>query len=140
MKKLRLIMQSEMTVRALLYATKEQVYERKNATLWWWCCHGAAFMCRKRSGNGGCSLWLRLRQVNRSQRWFVWQSGCCLDVLNASRASIHPQACVFDELLAGYGDTCSRASWQTYLSPSLTPQACVTSRGKNMKEIKAPIS
>lgn len=38
--------------------------------------------------------------------------GACggLDVLNAIRASIHPQACVFDDLLAGCGDTCSRSS------------------------------
>lgn len=52
------------------------------------------FMCRKWSGNRGCSLWLWLRQANRRQQWFVWQSRCCLDVLKASRACIHPQACV----------------------------------------------
>lgn len=53
-----------------------------------------------------------------------------------SQPGLHPSTglCVFDELLAGYGDTCSRASWQTYLSPSLTPQACVTSRGKKKYE------
>lgn len=68
--------------------------EKCNLVVWRRCCRCGAFMCRKWSGNGGCSLWLWLKQVNRRQWRFVWQSGCCLDVLKASRACIHPQACV----------------------------------------------
>lgn len=82
------------------------------------------------SENRGCSLWHWLKLLNSSEGWFVWWSWCCLDVLNASRACVHPQACVFDELLAGYGATCSGASWQIDLSLTLTPQAFVTSQEK----------
>lgn len=52
-------------------------------------------------------------------------------VLNAIRASIHPQACVFDDLLAGRGDTCSRSSRQTYLFTAFDfTSLYMTSQGK----------
>lgn len=62
-----------------------------------WCGIGVVavvHLCAENGQEKDCSLWLWLKRVNRRQRRFVWNSECCLDVLKASRACIHPRACV----------------------------------------------